>query len=137
MLLVGVSTALVLALLGMPFAILLGLVAGLFTFVPYLGPIAAGVPIVLFAMLEGPRMAMLVLAAYAGIQTVEGYILDPLIMQRLVYIPPVLSLVMQVLLAVLIGVLGIAMATPLAAVLIVLTAVYRKEVLGDPVKRRS
>lgn len=129
---VGLTTALVLALLGMPFALLLGLIAGLFTFVPYLGPIAAGVPIVLFALLEGPELALYALLAYTAIQVVEGYVLDPLIMQRLVYIPPVLTLVMQVLMAVLIGVLGIAMATPLAAVLVVLAKVYRQDVLGEP-----
>jgi predicted PurR-regulated permease PerM len=131
MLLVGVTTAIVLAVVGMPFAVLLGLLAGLFTFVPYLGPIAAGVPIVLLALLEGPQMALVVLLAYTGIQTVEGYGLDPLIMQRLVYIPPVLTLVMQVLMAVLVGVIGVAMATPLAAVLTVLTRVYRRDVLGE------
>jgi predicted PurR-regulated permease PerM len=131
MTLVGVSTAIVLGLLGMPFALLLGLIAGLFTFVPYLGPIAAGVPIVLLALLEGPQMALYVLIAYSGIQVVEGYILDPVIMQQLVYIPPILSLVLQVLMAVMLGPLGIAMATPLAAVLIVLTRFYQTDILGD------
>jgi predicted PurR-regulated permease PerM len=132
MLMVGVTTAVVLSLLGMPVPLLLGAVAGLLTFVPYLGPIAAGVPIILFALLEGPQMALYVLLAYSGIQVFEGYVLDPLIMQRLAYIPPVLTLVMQVVMAVLVGVMGIAMATPLAAVLLVLVrTVYRQDVLGD------
>lgn len=131
MTLVGVTTAIVLGLLGMPFALLLGLIAGLFTFVPYLGPIAAGVPIILLALLEGPEMALYVLIAYSGIQVVEGYILDPVIMQQLVYIPPVLTLVLQVLMAATLGPLGIAMATPLAAVLIVLTRFYQTDILGD------
>jgi predicted PurR-regulated permease PerM len=129
--LVGITTGVVLGLLGMPFALLLGVIAGLFTFVPYLGPIAAGVPIVLFGLVEGPEMALYVLLAYTGIQVLEGYVLDPIIMQQLVYLPPVLTLIMQVLMAVLIGVLGIALATPLAAILIVLTRFYRTDILGE------
>jgi predicted PurR-regulated permease PerM len=132
MLMVGATTAVVLSVLGMPVPLLLGTVAGLLTFVPYLGPIAAGVPIVIFALLESPQLAVYVLVAYTGIQVFEGYVLDPLIMQKLVYIPPVLTLVMQVGMAVLVGVIGIAMATPLAAVLLVLVRkVYREDVLGD------
>jgi predicted PurR-regulated permease PerM len=122
----------VLSLLGVDFAMLLGLIAGLLTFVPYLGPIAAGVPIVLFAALDGPQTALWVLLAYTAIQQVEGNVLDPIIMHKLIYIPPVLTIVIQVLMGVVIGVMGIAMATPLAAVLIVLNRFYRRDFLGDP-----
>jgi predicted PurR-regulated permease PerM len=132
MTMVGVTTAVVLMLLGIPFALLLGVLAGLFTFVPYLGPIVAGVPIVLFALLEGPQQALWVLLAYTVIQQVEGNVLDPIIMHKLIYIPPVLTIVMQVLMGVVLGIMGIVMATPLAAVLIVLNRFYRREILGDP-----
>lgn len=131
MALVGVSTAIVLALLDVRFALLLGLVAGLFTFVPYLGPIVAGVPIVALALLDGVQLALFALLAYTVIQLVEGYIADPLILQRLVYIPPVLTILAQVLLGTLIGIVGIAMATPLAAVLVVAAKVYRRDMLGE------
>jgi predicted PurR-regulated permease PerM len=132
MAMVGITTALVLGLLGVQFALLLGLVAGLLTFVPYLGPIVAGVPIVLFAALDGPDTALWVLLAYTAIQQVEGNVLDPIIMHKLIYIPPVLTIVIQVLMGVVVGVMGIAMATPLAAVLIVLNRFYRRDILGDP-----
>jgi len=100
--------------------------------VPYLGPIAAGVPIVLFSLLEGPDTALWVLLAYTAIQQVEGNVLDPIIMHKLIYIPPVLTVVMQVLMGVVLGVMGVVMATPLAAVLVVLNRFYRREILGDP-----
>jgi predicted PurR-regulated permease PerM len=132
MLMVGLTTWIVLALLGIPFALLLGIIAGLLTFVPYLGPIASTIPIVLFALLEGPQQALWVFLAYTVIQQLEGNVLDPIIMHKLIYIPPVLTIVMQVLMGVVIGVMGIAMATPLAAVLVVLNKFYRREILGDP-----
>jgi predicted PurR-regulated permease PerM len=132
MLMVGLTTWIVLALLGIPFALLLGIIAGLLTFVPYLGPIASTIPIVLFALLEGPQQALWVFLAYTVIQQLEGNVLDPIIMHKLIYIPPVLTIVMQVLMGVVLGVMGIAMATPLAAVLVVLNKFYRREILGDP-----
>jgi predicted PurR-regulated permease PerM len=132
MLMVGVTTALVLGLLGIRFALLMGIIAGLLTFVPYLGPIVAGVPIVLFALLEGPQQALWALLAYTAIQQVEGNVLDPIIMHKLIYIPPVLTIVMQVLMGAVLGIMGVVMATPLAAVLIVLNRFYRRHILGDP-----
>jgi predicted PurR-regulated permease PerM len=132
MAMVGITTAIVLSLLGVRFALLLGLIAGLLTFVPYLGPIAAGVPIVLFGALEGAQTALWVLLAYTAIQQVEGNVLDPIIMHKLIYIPPVLTIIAQVLMGVVVGVMGIAMATPLAAILIVLNKFYRQDILGDP-----
>lgn len=132
MTLVGISTAIVLLLLGVRFATLLGIMAGLFTFVPYLGPIVAGVPIVLVSLVEGPQTAVYALLLYTAVQLLEGYVLDPVLMHRLVYIPPVVTIVLQVLLGVVIGVVGIALATPLAAVLVVLVRVYREDILGEP-----
>jgi len=131
MLMVGVTTFVVLMLFGVRFALLLGIVAGLLTFVPYLGPIAAAVPIVLFSLLEGPQQALWVFLAYTAIQQVEGNVLDPYIMHKLIYIPPVTTIVMQVLMGAVIGVMGVVMATPLAAVLVVLNRFYRREALGD------
>jgi predicted PurR-regulated permease PerM len=131
MLMVGVTTFVVLLLFGVRFALLLGIIAGLLTFVPYLGPIAAAVPIVLVSLLEGPQQAFWVFLGYTAIQQVEGNVLDPYIMHKLIYIPPVTTIVMQVLMGVVIGVMGVVMATPLAAVLVVLNRFYRRDLLGD------
>jgi predicted PurR-regulated permease PerM len=138
MVMVGVSTAILLLLLGAPFAPLLGLVAGLFTFVPYLGPFAAGIPIALVTLLDSPQLALYAVGAYTLVQLVEGYVLDPLIQQKMVYLPPVLTLIAQMMLGVLLGVLGIALATPLAAVAMVLTRkLYVESVLGDRSEERD
>jgi predicted PurR-regulated permease PerM len=132
MALVGASTALVLLLLDVRFATLLGIVAGLLTFIPYLGPVAAAVPILLVASVHGSQTVLYALLAYTVVQLIEGYVLDPVLMHRLVYIPPVVTIVLQVLFGVVIGVVGIAMATPFAAVLVVLVRVYRQDLLGEP-----
>jgi predicted PurR-regulated permease PerM len=133
MFLVGVSTAVVLMLLGVPLALLLGVIAGLLTFIPYLGPIAAGVPIILVAVLEGFDIAIYALIAYTIIQQIEGTIFDPLILQRVIRLAPVVTLLSQILGAVLLGPLGIALATPLAAVVqVLIRTVYREDILGEP-----
>ncbi len=138
MLLVGVTTALVLMLLGIPLALLLGVIAGLLTFIPYLGPIVAGIPIVLVASLEGLDVALYALIAYTAIQQIEGTIFDPLILQRVIRLAPVVTLLSQILGAVLLGPLGIALATPLAAVVqVLLRTVYREDILGEPAQEEG
>jgi predicted PurR-regulated permease PerM len=132
MTLIGVSTMAVLALLGMPYAVLLGVLAGVLEFVPYLGPIIAGVPIVVLSLLDSPQTALYVVGAYAVVQTIESYLLEPLIMQRTVLVPPAFTLFMQVLMGALFGIVGIVMATPFAAVLhVLMRTVYREDVLGE------
>jgi predicted PurR-regulated permease PerM len=135
MILVGISTAILLRVLGIPFALLLATIAGLFTFVPYLGPIVSAVPILVVSLFEGPRQAVLAVGLYTLIQSVEGYIFDPLIMQRVVRIPPAVTVVAQLLGAVLFGALGIVLAMPLAAVFQVLVRrAYREDLLGEPLE---
>jgi predicted PurR-regulated permease PerM len=135
MTMVGVTTAAVLALLGVPLAGVLGLLAGLLTFVPYLGPLLGGVPILVVALVESPTLALWALLAYTAIQWIEGYILDPLIQQRMVELPPAITVVAQVLLGVLIGGIGVGLATPLAAVIMVLVQMlWVRDALGDRVQ---
>ena len=132
MLLVGVSTAILLHLLDIPLALLLGTLAGLFTFVPYLGPIAAAVPILVVSLFEGPRQAVWAVGIYTLLQSIEGYIFDPLILQRVVRIPPAVTVVAQILAGVLMGVLGIILAMPLAAVFqVLIRRAYREDLLGE------
>lgn len=120
MTIVGIATTLGLSLLGVPFAVGLGVLAGALDFVPFAGPIIAAAPGVLVALSEGTTQLIYVLALYFAIQLVEGYVLTPLIEQRSVHLPPALTIGAQVLLGVLVGPVGVAVATPLAAVIVVL-----------------
>ena len=138
MVLVGTLTAVGLSMLGVPLALILGIIAGLLDFIPYLGPLMAGVPAVLIAFSDSPTLALYTLALFGAIQLVEGYLLQPLIEQKTVSLPPALTIVMQVLFGTLFGLAGVALATPLTAVLAVLvTMLYVQDVLGDDVKTPS
>jgi predicted PurR-regulated permease PerM len=130
------STWLMLSLLGVPLAFILGLLTGLLTFIPYLGPLIALVPIALVAFLESPSLALLVIGMYFVIQNLEANVLMPLVFQRLVHLPAALTVSSQLLMGTLAGLIGIVLATPLLAVLLVLIQrLYVEDVLGDSMER--
>lgn len=132
---VGVLTALGLWLLGVPLALTLGILTALLTFIPNLGPILSFVPAALIALLQGPQMVLYVFALFVAIQTVETYLLTPLVQRRAISLPPALLLFSQVLMGVLLGALGVLLATPLMAVVVVLIKMlYVEDALGDPVE---
>jgi len=132
MLVVGVVTSVGLSMLGVPLGLILGIIAGLLDFIPYVGPIIAGVPAVLIALSMGPDMALYVVLLFLAVQTVEGYVLQPLVEARAVALPPALTIVMQLIFGMLFGFAGVALATPLTAVLMVLVnMLYIEDILGD------
>jgi predicted PurR-regulated permease PerM len=130
MALIGVLTYLGLWALGIPLALSLALIAALLTFVPNFGPIIAAAPAVLIALGDGVNQAALVVLLYVAVQAVESYVVTPLIQQRTISMPPALTLAMQLVAAVLLGILGLALATPLTAAGIVLVReLYVKSLL--------
>jgi predicted PurR-regulated permease PerM len=130
MVIVGVATSVGLELLDVPLALVLGLIAGLLNFVPYIGPIVAAVPAVLFAASTDLRQAGLVVLLFVVIQTLEGYVLTPLIDRRMVQEPPALSLGSQLVLGMLAGTLGVMFASPLTVVsLLLVQRFYVEDVL--------
>jgi predicted PurR-regulated permease PerM len=132
MVFVGGLTWLGLWLLGTGMALALALLAALLTFIPNLGPIIAAVPAVLIGLVDGPATAAWVVVLYVAIQTVESYLLTPLLQQQAVSLPPALTVTMQLVLAGFIGGIGLALATPLTVVLLVLVrTLYVRDTLGD------
>lgn len=128
---VGVLTTLGLWAMGVPLALILGLIAGLSGFVPNLGPVLAAVPAIALAF-AGDAPVWLVAGLYLGVQTVESYLLTPLVEAREVSLPPALILSMQLLMGTLFGILGVALASPLAAVLLVVVQrAYVQDTLED------
>lgn len=129
---VGVLATIGLFLLKMPLALALGMLAGLLTFIPYLGPIIAGIPGVLLAFLGGPKLAFYVLLLYIGIQTLEDNLITPLVQRRAVRLPPVMTLFTQIFLILSVGFIGVLLATPIAAAaLVLLKKVYVEDILDD------
>ncbi|WP_162052685.1 AI-2E family transporter [Pontibacter pamirensis] len=127
---IGVSSAIGYTIIGLPLAFALGLIAFLFAFVPNIGPWIAGIPAVLIGLLEGPDMALYVILVYGGIQIIESYVVAPIIFQKTVDLPPALLLFFQVLLGLLQGAMGLLMAAPILAVLmVIIKELYVKDVL--------
>jgi predicted PurR-regulated permease PerM len=132
MLIAGTATSIGLSLLGVPLALILGIIAGLLDFIPYLGPIMAGVPAVLIALSVDPQLALYTVMLFGGIQLVQGYIVQPLIDSWAVEIAPALIIVMQLIFGTIFGFAGIALATPMTATLMVLVKMlYVEDILGD------
>jgi predicted PurR-regulated permease PerM len=132
MLMIGVLTTLGLWLIGIDLALVLGVIAALLSFIPNVGPLLALVPAVLIALISGLDTAFYVILLYIGIQAVESYGITPLLQQRMVDLPPALTISMQLLFGVLAGALGIILATPLTAAAVVMIKMwYVEDLLGD------
>lgn len=124
-------------LIGLPGPFVLGLQAGLSNFIPYLGPIVAAIPIALVAMPLGVSLLVWAIAIYTVVQSIEGYVIGPLIQRHAVDTPPAWILVAIVLFGALFGVLGIALAMPLVAVgRIAIIRFYVEDYLGDGTKQQ-
>jgi predicted PurR-regulated permease PerM len=127
---------LALYLIGLPGPFVLGLQAGLSNFIPYLGPIVAALPIALVAMPFGGSLLIWAVVVYTIIQSVEGYVIGPLIQRQTVEIPPAWTLVAIVLLGGLFGVMGIALAMPLVAIgRVAIIRFYVEDYLGNGAKQ--
>lgn len=132
MLFIGVLTWIGLSILGVPLALTLGLFAGLLSFIPNFGPILSAVPAILLAFIDSPVTALYVLGLYILVQLIESNIVTPFIERETVELPPGLTIVFQLALAVLVGGLGVVLATPLlAAIVVAVQMLYIEDVLGD------
>ncbi|HQU46311.1 MAG TPA: AI-2E family transporter, partial [Pirellulales bacterium] len=122
-------------LIGMPLALMLGLFAGLMNFIPNLGPLIWLAPAMLLAFVQSPAHALYVGILFGVVQSTEGYLITPLVQQRMVHLSPAIALSVQVTFGALWGFPGLALATPLAAMaLVLIEKLYIEDVLGD---RRS
>jgi predicted PurR-regulated permease PerM len=134
MLVIGVVTTVALLLLDIKAAIALGIIAGFLEFIPYAGPILSAVPAVAMALVDGPEKALWVVAAYTAIQQLEGLVLQPLLMKEGLALPPVLTILSQALFSLVFGFLGLMLAVPMvASVLVPVKLLYVRDVVGDEV----
>ncbi len=111
-----------LVLLGMPLALLSGIVCGLLTFVPTIGPTAATLlPMAVALLLVSPGKMVQVLMMRLILQNAEAFLLTPLLLRRTVNLLPTVALLAQLCLGVLLGLPGILLALPLVVVLQVIS----------------
>lgn len=134
MVVIGILTTLVLQLMGVRAAIALGVLAGLLEFIPTFGPIIAALPGVAMGFLDSPEKALWVAVAYVVIQQAESQLLMPLLMRGAIALPPVVTIVSQTLMAVVFGFLGLMIAVPLtASVIVAVKLLYVEGVMGEEV----
>jgi len=130
---VGILTWAGLTWMGMPQGAVLGLFAGLVTFIPNIGPIISMIPAVLLAFFNGgPHEALYVVILYLVVQTLESSAISPVVQQRLISLPPALVLVGQLVIGAFTGLLGLTLATPIIAILVVMVKMlYVQDTLKD------
>jgi len=132
MIFIGLLTWIGLSILGVPLALTLGLIAGLLSFIPNFGPIISAIPALLLAFIDSPISALYVLGLYAGVQLIESNVVTPIIERETVELAPALTIVFQLILGAMIGGIGLVLATPILAVLVVIVKMlYFEDVLGD------
>ena len=122
MLVVGVLSGVGLMLLGVPLALVLGVVAGLMNFVPYIGATIGAIPAIIIAFSAGATTGLETMALYAVIQGFEGNVMAPMIQNRAVHMPPGLTILSQAALGVILGISGLIFATPLTAAILAVAA---------------
>jgi predicted PurR-regulated permease PerM len=122
-----------LLLIGIPGAFILGVQAGLLTFIPTVGALLGGLIIVLASISSGWVAIGSAFALLLGVHALESYILTPIIQREAIDIPPATLFGFQILLGVVFGVWGLALALPVMAVVKVIL-VYLREDRPKPIE---
>ena len=131
---VAICTAIGLWALKVPLALALGLLAGLFEFIPNIGPLLSAAPAVLLAFTKSPMAALYVALLYFGVQWIQNHITNPLLQQKTLSLAPALTLSLTALLGVFFGFGGLLLSGPLSVVVIVLV---KKLYIEDVLERRA
>ncbi len=124
MLVIGTVTTIALAIIGVRAAFPLGVIAGIFEFIPNIGPILSAVPAVLMGFADAPRVALIVIFVYWGIQFLENNLLIPILMKEQLDLPPALTLLSQVVMGYTFGFLGLFVAIPMLATVVVTVRLF-------------
>jgi predicted PurR-regulated permease PerM len=117
---IAVFWAISLSIIGIPFALLIGIFSGLISFIPYLGATISVVIPILLALISDPFTVVWVILAFVIIQQIEGNLLQPIVMSRAVDLHPALVVFAILIMGTLFGLVGVFLAVPLVAALQVL-----------------
>jgi predicted PurR-regulated permease PerM len=113
----GVASGIALAIGGVPMAMLLGIIAGILAFIPNVGAIVTGVLMVAVGFSAGVDTGYWAIGTYLVVQTIDGYVIVPMVAKRTVDLPPALTLGAQIMASALFGILGLALADPMTAMI--------------------
>jgi predicted PurR-regulated permease PerM len=117
MLVEGVLIWFFLMIAGVPMALLLGIITGVLAFIPNIGAFVSGVMMVTVGFSAGQDTGIWAIIIYFGVQNFDGYVVIPMVARRTVDMPPALTLSSQILASTLFGVLGLALADPIVAMI--------------------
>ncbi|MFN3651711.1 MAG: AI-2E family transporter [Armatimonadota bacterium] len=132
-LIVGLITGVGLYLLGVPYALLFGILAAFGELIPYIGPFLAAVPPLLVALIQDPTLAVWVALLFLVIQQLEGNVVTPLVMGRVMELHPVSLIAIILVMHALFGIMGAILAVPTAALIkVVWEEFYLKPTRTDP-----
>jgi predicted PurR-regulated permease PerM len=140
MIIIGLMTWLGNLILGTPYALLLGIIAGLLELIPNIGPTLAAIPAVLLALIFGSSylpvsnliFALLVIGMYVLIQLIENQFIVPYVMGDAVNLPPLIVLIGTIAGATAFGILGALLATPIIATFDLLFRFVYRKILEPP-----
>jgi len=129
---VGMFIGIGLTILGVPLSGTLGLIAAILSFIPSLGPLISVIPAIMLALTVSPRMGVWVCLLYLGVQILEANVITPLVQRKAISLPPAFVLGSELIMGLLLGGAGLAFATPLCAVgLVLVNMLYIQDILGE------
>lgn len=135
---IGVTVTVAMLFLHVKASFALGFIAGLLEFIPTVGPILSAVPAVAMGFVDSPEKALYVLIAFWAIQFLENNFLIPFLMRGAMDLPPALTLVSQALMTLVFGFLGLMVAVPLtAAILVPIKLLWVRDTIGDDIGVRE
>jgi len=119
--LVGILVYLGLTILGVKYALVFAMIAAIFELIPIFGPIMASIPAIGVAFLQSPTLGIMVIGLYLIIQQFENHLIYPLVVKKIIGIPPILVILSLVIGGELAGFFGVLLAIPVATVLMELS----------------
>jgi len=113
----GAFVGTALALAGVPMALILGIMTGLLAFIPNVGAFVSGALTIAVGFSAGMHTGVLAILIYIAVQVIDGYVVIPMVAKRTVDLPPALTLGAQILASALFGIIGLALADPMTAMI--------------------
>lgn len=120
MVMIAILLPIGLTIMDVPVALVLGLLTAILVVVPNFGSAAAMIPGVLLALTISPNTAIIVALIYIVVQTLVSNIIAPIIQKKMINLPPALTIMSQLIMAALAGVMGVIMAIPVLAIVMIL-----------------
>lgn len=126
MIFIGLAVYIGLTLLGIPFALSLSILSGIFEIIPVIGPIVSAIPAILIALTGTPFLALAVAALYFVIQQIEAHVVIPFVMKKAVGLPPLVTIIALMIGGRLNGIVGAILAVPIVVTLETVVSEYFK-----------